>query len=155
MTWTEDESWCLALPKNYILPLKVGSGDMISRWRSGWSRLWRKCSSERRQNSSSSRCMSGDSLWVRYIGESYRLASRSLSKPIRFLYPADLKAKSPKIKLQKEPTPSKGKRPDFGRPFTQVSCARALCPTRRSVRARCSSSVPHHIAWRSKENLHI
>ena len=31
MTWTEDEPWCWALPKNYILPLTVGSGDMISR----------------------------------------------------------------------------------------------------------------------------
>jgi len=88
--------------------------------------------------------MSGDSLWVRYIGESYRLASRSLSKPIRFLYLADLKAKSPKIKLQKEPTPSKGERPDFGRPFTQVSCTRALCPTRRSVRAMFFFRPPSH-----------
>jgi len=99
-------------------------------------------------------------LWIRYMGRISR-RDRDL-KPIMFLYPTDLEAKSPKkIKLQKEAVPPQGKdwiSADHSRgcrvPVTlarpgEARRARVGIPFSPHTHSLVKQRQPHYLSWPS------
>jgi hypothetical protein len=142
-----------ALPKNLIHPISMQDPKGVefrrpilpfagARRRSGWRRLrWRR-NNEKRKKSYVLVCS-----WWRPMSHIYREVKptsrrdRDLNRLcLGFRLPCltELGTKSPKIKT------AKGSR----------THARHI-PARRGARAWCLSSLLHHIAWRSGDNLHI